>query len=112
VLKVLACGIDVVAQEGTSRTAGGPVRPVHEVIDHELPTLREEIGQRHFARAIAEHIGFFNPDPRQRAALRGHFIAQARQLLFPREQRLACGQPRFPSTGEMVHAVSPSGVSA
>ena len=56
----------------------------------------EQIGQRARAFAGVEDVVLVDAHPRQRAALVVDLVAQARQLLFARQQRLALGKPAVP----------------
>ena len=65
------------------RATGVVVRVEHEVIDHELASLGEEIGKSFRAVGTVEHVLLGNDLPGQRAHLAAQFIALARELLLP-----------------------------
>jgi hypothetical protein len=78
------------------------LRDKHEVLHQQLAPPLEQIGKRALALGCSEDIVLVNAYPGQRATLMGHLIAQARQLLFAREQHLALGNPFVPGYNPMA----------
>src|SRR5262249_53523293 len=64
-----------------------------EVVDDELASTGEEVGQGRAPLRAVEVILLFHLPPGQIAALLAQFVAQAGQLFFLHQQRLASLQP-------------------
>jgi len=79
-----------------------PPRGEHEVLHHQLAAAFEQLGQRAPALGPVEDVVLLDAHPRQRAAFAGDLVAQARQLLLARQQRLALGNPSVPGHDGMV----------
>ena len=88
--------VAVVSHEGAARTTLLPPRGEHEVLHQQLPAIFEQLGECAPALGRVENVVLIDAHPRQRAALAGYLVAQARQLLFVRQQRLALGNPFVP----------------
>jgi hypothetical protein len=86
-----------------ARAARLPARREHEVLHQELAAALEQLGQRAPALGPVEGVALLDAHPRQRAALAGDPVAQVRQLLLVREQRLALSDPLVPRDDGMVH---------
>lgn len=63
-----------------------------------LPAAVEQRGEHPPALGRVEEVGLLDAYPRQRAAPARELVAQARQLLFARKERLALGGPSVPDT--------------
>ena len=74
----------------------------HEVLHQQLAAAFEQVGERAPALGRVEDVVLLDAHPRQRAALAGDLVAQARQFLFARQQRLALGKPLVPGHDGMV----------
>ena len=79
----------------------------HEVLHQQLAAAFEQLGERAPALGRVEDVVLVDAHPRQRAALAGDLVAQARQLLFVRQQRLALGNPFVPGYDAMVFGAQP-----
>jgi len=80
------------------------------VLHQQLPATFEQVRERAPALGCVENVVLVDPHPRQRAALAGDLVAQARQFLFARQQRLALGNPFVARYDAMVfgaYLVSP-----
>jgi hypothetical protein len=95
--------VDVVGHKGAALAAFLPARGEHEVLHQELAAAFEQAGERAPARQRIEGIVLLDAHPRQRAAFPGDLVAQARQLLLARQQRLALGNPLVSGHDAMVH---------
>ena len=71
-----------------------PPRPEHEVLHQQLAAAFEQLGERALALGRVEDVVLVDAHPRQRAAFAGDLVAQVRQLLLARQQRLALSHPR------------------
>jgi hypothetical protein len=99
--------VQMIGQERTARTAGGPVGAQHEMIDDQLAAAGEQIGQGLFAGRRIEDVIGRDLDPGQGQALRIQLIAQISCFLLFGEQRSPCRQPFFPRYDRMgLHAGS------
>jgi hypothetical protein len=76
------CAIGVIHVEGAAGAAFLPVRTKHEVIDDELASPVEQVGERFLAARRIEDIVLFDFDPGKLAALGGNGVALARELLL------------------------------
>src|SRR5439155_20664317 len=65
----------------------------HEVIDDELTTPVEEVGERLLALGAVEHVILLDLEPRQLTPLPTELITQPGELLFLCEMRLARLEP-------------------
>ena len=74
----------------------------HEVLHQQLAAAVEQVGERAPALGRVEDVVLVDAHPRQRAALAGDLVAQARQFLLARQQRLALGNPFVPGYDAMV----------
>jgi hypothetical protein len=97
--------VGVVGHEGAARATLLPPRGEHEVLHQKLAVAIEQLGQRARALGRFEHIVLVDAHPRQSAALAGNLVAQARQLLFTRQQSLALGNPLIPRHNARVSKV-------
>src|SRR5262249_15977448 len=70
-----------------------PPRPQHEMIDYQLAPPVEQFGYRLPAGECLEDIFLVDLDPGQRAPFGAQPVALAREFLFLREERRACGKP-------------------
>src|SRR4030095_3577326 len=95
-LEMPARAVDMVGAERAADAAFLPVRPEHEMLDHELAAPVEQVGERHLATRPVEYIGLVDLHPGQLAALGTELVALARELFLLRQQRLARGDP-FPA---------------
>ena len=90
----------------------------HEVLHQQLAPAFEQVGERAPALGRVEDVVLLDAHPRQRAALAGDLVAQARQFLLARQQRLALGDPssldttRWFSLLDLETAVVPVSVSS
>jgi len=78
------------------------------VLDEELAPPVEELGQRHRALGPVENVLLVHLHPRQRAALRGQPVAEARELFLFRQKGFAGFEP-FLARDDLrrVHRVVP-----
>src|SRR6185295_7025518 len=67
--------------------------PHHEMLDEELATAVEQLGQSHLSVAPVEDVFLLDPDPGQGSAVGAQLIPQSRQLLFLCEQLLSRLEP-------------------
>jgi hypothetical protein len=95
--------VDVVGVERTAHATLPPPGAEHEMLDDQLAAPIEEVGERLPARRAIEHIGLFDLDPGQFAALCAQLVAQPGELLFSRQMRLARGQPLVSHNDPMMH---------
>src|SRR6266403_1451604 len=94
--------VAVVGHEGAARATLLPPRGEHEVLHQQLAATSEQFGERAPALGRVENVVLIDAHPRQRAALASDLVAEARQLLFVRQQRLALGNPFVPGYDAMV----------
>src|SRR5690606_34564014 len=74
VLEVLACGVEVVAQEGAAAAAFRPAGTKHEVIYDQLASSAEEVGEGHFSVRSFEDVFLVDLHPWELAALGGQTV--------------------------------------
>ena len=72
----------------------------------------EQIGERAPALGRVEDVVLVDAHPGQGAALAGDLVAQVRQLLLARQQRLALGDPAVCGDDGMVRGAWRGGASA
>src|SRR5262249_12677445 len=77
------------------RAASGIVGPEHEVVDEELRTASEEVGQRGVPLVGLESILLVDSNPRQLLPPLRQLVAAPRELLLRLEQREPRCQPLF-----------------
>jgi hypothetical protein len=94
--------VAVVGHEGAARAALLPPWGEHEVLHQQLAPPFEQLAERAPTLGRVEDVALVDAHPRQRAALAGDLVAQGRQLLFAREQRLALGNPFVPGYDAMI----------
>ena len=85
--------VETVGDRRAGRAARLVVRPEHEVIDQQLRTALEQVGQRGAAGVGLQAVGLVQPYPGWRLALPRHFVTLPRQLLFRVQQFQPGGQP-------------------
>ena len=94
--------VAVVGHEGAARATLLPPWGEHEVLHQQLAAAFEQLGERAPTLGPVEDVVLIDAHPRQRAALAGDLVAQARQLLLVRQQRPALGNPFVPGYDAMV----------
>ena len=89
--------VAVVSHEGAARATLLPARGEHEVLHQQLAATFEQFGERAPALGRVENVSFLSMRTHGSARRsRAISVAQARQLLFVRQQRLALGHPFVP----------------
>src|SRR5215510_11804950 len=83
----------VVRPERAARAAFLPLRAEHEVIDEELISSAEQVGQRFLAGRSLEHIGLVDFHPRQPASILAQSVTLPSEGLLFGEQSLARSKP-------------------
>eukprot|EP01136_Pigoraptor_vietnamica_P030119 Opistho-1_new@88919 len=101
--------VGVVGHEGATRAALFPVRAEHEVLHQQLASAFKQLGERAPAFQSFEDIVLLDAHPGQRTALARDLVAQLRQFLLARQQRLARGEPLVRGHDGVVHGVRFSG---
>src|ERR1700692_4490684 len=94
--------VTVVSHERAARATLLPPRNEHEMLHQQLPATFEQFSERAPPLGRVENVVLIDAHPRESAALAGYLVAQARQLLFVRQQRLALGSPFVPGYDAMV----------
>jgi hypothetical protein len=84
---------DAVGQERAGFAALVPVRVEHEVVDQQLTTALEQVGQAGLAVRAAEDVFLVNLDHRQLAPLGVQRVSLTGEFLLLRQQIPAGGQP-------------------
>src|SRR5579862_4328787 len=97
--------IRMVGHVGAARAALFPPRGEHEVLHQELTAALEEIAERVLTRRRVEHVILLDAHPGERTPLAGYLIAQARELLFARQQLPALGLPLLLGYDGMVRKI-------
>src|SRR4051794_39457331 len=82
-----ADAVEIVRPEGAMRAAGLPVGTEHEVVDDELTSTIEQIGQRPSSTRRFEFVRLLHALPGKLAALPADLVAQPRELLLFGEER-------------------------
>ena len=95
-------GVDRVRTRRAHRAPGLVGRPEHEVIDEQLRSAVEQLGERLGALVGLKPILLLHRHPRQIASLARELVAEACQLLFSRQQRLPGSEPLFASSNLMI----------
>jgi hypothetical protein len=85
--------IERVRQVGAARASFLPSRAEHEVIDNQLASSVEQVGQRLPPMCAFENIFFPDLFPRHLAPLPAQFVAQARKLFLLCQQVFSRRQP-------------------
>ena len=66
--EMLSCAVDLIGKQRAAGAAFLPIWAKHEVIDDQLTTPVEQVGEREAAIGALEQIVLLNRDPGQRAA--------------------------------------------
>src|SRR5437870_9401096 len=85
--------VDMIGQERAARALLVPLRTEHEVIDDQMAAPVEEVGERLLAVRPRQHVGLFDLDPGQLAALSAQFIAQPGEFLLLDQVLLSRSEP-------------------
>lgn len=104
--KVHVHAVAMICHEGAAWTTLLPSRAEHEVLHQQLAPPIEQVGECLRAFGSVEDIVLLDAYPRKRTALAGDLFAQARQLLFARQQRPAFGNPSVSGNDGMVYGGS------
>src|SRR5258708_33287515 len=100
--------VDPVRDGGAGRTPCRVLGPEHEVIDEELRTSSEEIGEGRCALVCLEAVLLVDSNPGQLLPRPRQFVATLRQRLLGLEQLQPGRQPLFTGSGLVIgHCVSP-----
>ena len=88
-------GVDGVGDRRVDRVAGLVARSEHEVVDQQLGSPVEQLGERLLAVLRVEAVVLVHGQPRQVASFLRELVAEPRVLLLADQQLLACGVPLF-----------------
>jgi hypothetical protein len=100
--------VEAVRDRRAGRAAGRVLGPEHEVIDEQLRTPSEKIGERRRALVGVEDVVRVDADPRQLLPPPRQFVATPGQLLLGLEQLQPGRKPLVPCSGLVLgHAYAP-----
>lgn len=99
-------GLDGVGDRRVHGVAGLVARSEHEVVDEQLGSPVEQLGERLLAFLGIEPVLFAYGHPREVAPFLGELVAEPGVLLLANEQLLACLAPRFPRCDPVRHRSS------
>src|SRR5271165_4157679 len=91
--QVYPCAVKVVCQERATRAALLPSRTEHEVIDNQLASSLEQLGQRYLARRSFEDVALLHLLPWKLAALAAQFVTQPGEFFLLLQERFSRRQP-------------------
>src|SRR5215469_15542728 len=94
--------VEAVCDRRTRRTAGGVVRPEHEMVEEELRAPSEEIRERGVAFVGLKPILLVDPNPRQFQTPLCQLVAAPGQLLLCLEQVQARCEPLLACPGPVL----------
>src|SRR6266566_137224 len=103
-VQVLNHRLEVVGPERANRAAGLILRIEHEVVDEQLASAVEELGQGLLALRALEDVLLLDRLPGQGLPMSRQLVARAREFLLIREQLRALGNPVV--VGDDVHMPS------
>src|ERR1700728_896715 len=98
--------IDMVREEGATGAARLPAGSQHEMIDDQLMTSVEQVGEGLAAFRRVENIVLVQLDPWESLPRGAYLVAQPSFFFFLLHQRLAGGQPFFAGNDGMLHGTS------
>ena len=105
-VKMREHGLDGVGDRRVHGVAGLVTRSEHEVVDEQLGSPLEQLGERLLAFLGIEPVPFAYGHPRQVATFLGELVAEPGVLLLANEQLLACFVPLFPRRDPVSHRSS------
>src|SRR5436190_2187429 len=85
--------VKVIGQIGAALATFFRARTEHEMIDNQLATTLEQIGQSLFSLSSLKEVLFLHFHHRELAPRRTECVALAGELLFPGQQILSSNQP-------------------
>ena len=85
--------VEAVGDSRARRTAGLVLRPEHEVVDEQLRTALEEVGERRLSVVGVERVLLVDAHPRQVAPLSRELVAAAGVLFLRLQELTPCGEP-------------------